>query len=595
MNVKADAQLSQEIQSLRERVAELELLQTELRDAQSAQRESENRLRTLFDYAPEAVVMLDVESGRFLDVNPNAEKLFGLSRTELAETGPVEMSPPCQPDGRPSSETAVRHIQEAIEGGTPVFEWWHRNAKGEPFPCEVRLVRMPWGNRSVIRGSIAELSDRKQLELSDRGRSQVLERIARGESLKDVLHFLVKTIEELLPGMMCSVLTLDQETNSLHQGAAPSLPQLYNEAVDGLQIGPGVGSCGTAAHSAQRVIVADVRSHPYWAAYGPALEQVDFRACWSEPIMSLNSTVLGTFAMYYREPREPVPLELEIIEIAAQLAAIAIEHDQTKQMLQGLNESLERRVTDRTKDLAKANKELARSNEELRQFAYVASHDLQEPLRMVTSFGQLLLRDFSDRLDGDAEEWLGFVIEGGQRMQALVNDLLDYSRIEHQARPFQAVQLQEVIEVAIANLRSSIEDTSAEITCDNLPTVVADKPQLVSLLQNLISNAIKFHDQPPPRVHVSAEEHGDHWVVSVRDNGIGIESKHAERIFEFFKRLHGRERFPGTGIGLPICKRVVERHGGRIWVESNTGQGSTFLFTLPKRDYPLFTPKRDLP
>ena len=297
--------------------------------------------------------------------------------------------------------------------------------------------------------------------------------------------------------------------------------------------------------------------------------------------MSLNSNVLGTFAMYYREPRDPTQLESEIIEFAAQLAAIAIEHDQTQQILQDINKSLERSVAERTRDLAAANAALIRSNDELRQFAYVASHDLQEPLRMVTAFGQLLRSKLANRLDSEEQEWLGYVIEGGIRMQDLVNDLLDYSRIESQARPFQNVELRDAVSTAVTNLRQSIKDTGAKITLDQLPTVVADGPQIVQLLQNLISNGIKFHDQPPPRIHVTAEQRDKDWLISVRDHGIGIEPRYLECIFDFFKRVHSRDRFPGTGIGLPICKRVVERHGGRIWVESTPGQGSEFFFTLP--------------
>ena len=563
--------------------AEVESLREQLREAQAARRESEERLHTLFSYAPEAIVMLDAETGRFIDVNPRAEVLFGLSRERLVQLGPIDVSPAYQPGGVSSLESANTHIQAVIDSAESTFEWWHCNAEGQQFPCEVRLVRMPWGNRSVIRGSITEISVRKQFELCERGRSQVLERIARGDSLTDVLHTLVNTIEELLPGMVCSVLILDQETRCLHFGAAPSLPQFYNQAVEGLKIGPATGSCGTAAHTGRRVIVPDIRNHPNWAAYQAIVEQLDLRACWSEPIVSLEATVLGTFAMYFREPREPVRLELDIIEISAQLAAVAIEHDRTKKLLSDMNASLERRVASRTQALAEANQELVRSNDELRQFAYIASHDLQEPLRMVTNFGQLLQRSMPDDTDAESNEWLGYVVEGGQRMQSLIRDLLEYSEIGYQSRPFQSVKLERVVQLVLSNLRASVQDTQAEITCDELPTIVGDKPQLAQLLQNLISNAIKFHDKPPPTIHLAAQLQDDEWIISVRDRGIGIAPEFYSRIFEFFRRLHNRDRFPGTGIGLAICKRVVERHGGRIWVESTPGEGSTFFFTLPVR------------
>ncbi|MCO6459290.1 MAG: PAS domain S-box protein [Pirellulaceae bacterium] len=576
----------EELHDLRMRVAELEAMREEWQQAKAGHYDAEERLRTFFAYAPEALVMLDAETGRFIEVNPKAEAIFGRPAEELTRVGPFDLSPEYQPDGRLSREAGQCVIQAALQGEAPVFEWWHTNAQGEQFPCEVRLVRMPWGQRNVLRGSITEISDRKQLRLFELGRAQVLESVARGAPLPDVLQTLARTIEDLLPGMMCSVLLLDAEGQCLLDGAGPSLPEFYRQAVHGLRIGPGVGSCGTSAHTGQRVIVADVLEHPYWADFRELARQAGFRACWSEPIVSLDSHVLGTFAMYFRQPRQPVRVELDIIEIGAQLAAVAIEHDRTKERLRAANESLERRVAERTKELAAANRELERSNDELRQFAYIASHDLQEPIRMVSCFGQLLRSRHSEQLDDEARQWLDFVIEGGHRMQELINDLLDYSRVDGQARPFQAVPLARVLEHVQANLRSSIRDTGAVITHDELPVVVADKPQLIQLLQNLVANAIKFHETGPPRVHLSATRADDCWQVSVRDQGIGIDPRYHERIFDFFKRLHGRDRFPGTGIGLAICRRVVERHGGRIWVESQPGQGSTFHFTLPMREAP---------
>lgn len=579
-------QPAEELHDLRVRVAELEAMREQWERARAGHYDAEERLRTFFAYAPEALVMLDAETGRFIQVNPKAEVMFGRRAEELTRVGPFDLSPEYQPDGRLSREAGQSVIQAALDGEAPVFEWWHTNAQGEQFPCEVRLVRMPWGQRSVLRGSITEISDRKQLRLFELGRAQVLERVARGDPLPDVLQTLARTIEDLLPGMMCSVLLMDADGQCLLDGAGPSLPESYRQAVHGLRIGPGVGSCGTSAHTGQRVIVDDVLEHPYWAAFRELARQAGFRACWSEPIKSLDSQVLGTFAMYFRQPRKPVRVELDIIVIAAQLAAVAIEHERTKERLRAANESLERRVAERTKELAAANRELERSNDELRQFAYIASHDLQEPIRMVSCFGQLLRSRHAEQLNAEARQWLDFVIEGGQRMQELINDLLDYSRVDGQARPFQAVPLERVLEHVQANLRSSIRDTGAEITHDELPVVVADKPQLIQLLQNLVANAIKFHETGPPRVHLSATRGDDCWQVSVRDQGIGIDPKYHERIFDFFKRLHGRDRFPGTGIGLAICRRVVERHGGRIWVESQPGQGSTFRFTLPLREAP---------
>jgi len=239
-----------------------------------------------------------------------------------------------------------------------------------------------------------------------------------------------------------------------------------------------------------------------------------------------------------------------------------------------------RDVTERVR----AEQELARSNAELEQFAYVASHDLQEPLRMVASYTQLLERRYGDQLDEDAREFIGFAVDGVTRMQMLINDLLTFSRVGTRGSIPEVVDTNAVVDRVLVNLRPAIEETGATVTRDELPEILADPGQMSQLFQNLIANALKFHRRDEaPRVHVSARPGNREWIFSVADNGIGISPEYADRIFVLFQRLHSRADYPGTGIGLAICKKVVERHGGRIWFESEPGAGTTFYFTIPVR------------
>lgn len=224
--------------------------------------------------------------------------------------------------------------------------------------------------------------------------------------------------------------------------------------------------------------------------------------------------------------------------------------------------------------------EIQRSNTELEQFAYVISHDLQEPLRMVSSYTQLLAKRYQSKLDADADEFIAYAVDGAKRMQALLYDLLEYSRVGTHGKTPSLINCEDIVHQAMDNLKIAIEECGALVSHDALPSIKADEGQLVRLFQNLIGNAIKFHGQEPPRVHISAKRRCDMVTFSVRDNGIGIDPQHAQSIFEIFRRLHTREEYPGTGMGLAICKKIVERHGGRIWVQSKPGEGSTFCFTI---------------
>ena len=256
------------------------------------------------------------------------------------------------------------------------------------------------------------------------------------------------------------------------------------------------------------------------------------------------------------------------------LVAYLVSNVNRTRVVEGLVEA-------RTAELAAANDDLGRSNEELERFAYVASHDLQEPLRMVASYTQLLGQRYTGKLDADADDFIAFAVDGASRMQRMINDLLAYSRAGRQGSQFVPTDSAEVFQAACRDLTGSIEESGATITRGDLPTVHADPTQLVQLFQNLIGNAIKYRRDETPEIHVFGERKNGSCLFGVRDNGIGIDPKYADQIFVIFQRLHTREEYPGTGVGLAICKKIVERHGGSIWMESRLGEGSTVRFSIP--------------
>ena len=288
-------------------------------------------------------------------------------------------------------------------------------------------------------------------------------------------------------------------------------------------------------------------------------------------------------------------LEIDFLQKLATQVAIAIKQAMLFEQLQQTNQELAEskadlkiKVRERTRELEivnrqllKLNQELTCSNLELEQFAYIVSHDLREPLRMVTSFSQLLQQKYASHLDAEADQIIGFAVDGAIRMEELINDLLAYSRVGNSGKTLELVDTEAVLDQALSNLHLAIQETNVQIIREPLPAVVGDTTQLIQLWQNLIANGIKYRTAESPRIEIGATAELDQYLFWVKDNGIGIDPQYSDRIFQIFQRLHTRKEYPGTGTGLAICHKIIERHGGKIWVESELGQGATFYFTLP--------------
>jgi PAS domain S-box-containing protein len=499
------------------------------KDAERHLAQMEGRYRGLLEAAPDAMVVVN-QGGEIVLLNVQAEKRFDYRRNELIGQQVRNIIP----DGfaerliADGTRTAAEALAQQIGTG---IELMGRRRDGSRFPIEIMLSPLESAEGILVTAAIRDITVRKEAERN----LLRMEAQYRGllEAAPDAMVVVNPAGEIVLLNAQAEKQFGYRRDELLWQKVTSIIPNGFAERL----LADGLRSAEEA--SAQRI--------------GTGIELTGHRKDGSVFPIEIMLSPLGS--------ADGVLVTAAIRDITARIAAEA--------------------------DLLQKVEELNRSNEELGQFAYIASHDLQEPLRMVASYTQLLSRRYKGRLDADADEFIGFAVDGANRMQRLIQDLLLYSRVGTKGRDLMDTSSEATLQQALLNLRGAIEQSGALVTHDPLPNVMADELQLIQLFQNLIGNAIKYQGTGVPRVHVSAAQNGEQkWVFSVQDNGIGIDSKYFERIFGMFQRLHKREEFGGTGIGLAICKRIVERHGGGISVESEPGRGSVFHFGLPASGVP---------
>jgi light-regulated signal transduction histidine kinase (bacteriophytochrome) len=327
------------------------------------------------------------------------------------------------------------------------------------------------------------------------------------------------------------------------------------------------------AREGVRLISEDVQNNHDERAEFVRSMGVQAYAC--HPLRAGNKTI-GTLSFGTKKRKKFTGDELNFMRTVADQVSVAIERSWAE------------------RDLMDYSRQLERSNAELQQFAYVASHDLQEPLRMVTAHLALLNRKFGDELSPQAKEYMSTAVAGAERMRQLVNDLLQYSRVDTKGWEFTSVDMNKVSGAVVGDLQVAIHESGADVSIGILPTVLADEIQMKQVITNLVSNAVKFRGPSPPKVNISATEDASNWTFAIKDNGIGIDPCYRNNLFKMFQRLHSRDEYPGNGIGLAICKKIVERHGGRIWVESEKGNGATFFFTIPNDSLARFRQYRPM-
>ncbi|HEX5417900.1 MAG TPA: PAS domain S-box protein [Chloroflexota bacterium] len=542
---------------------------TSRKQAEQTLREAEERFRLIVDGAKDyAIYMLDPD-GRVVSWNAGAERIKGYSAEEIIGQDFGRFYPPeDQAQGKPAAA-----LRGAASEGRYEDEGWRVREDGGRFWASsvITALRDDQGGLRGFAKVTRDITARRQAERRQAVQYAVARILADVGDLAAAMPRILEAMGSTLEWEWTAFWQVDPTTSKLRYAGSWQAPHVEADSLvrrsQTMMLGRGEGWVGRIWSHGQSDWVADL-AHAEDVLRAEAAAKAGFRSALGFPVGS-GTEVLGVVELFGRQAPEP---DSDLLAALSSIGHQIGQYIERKRAEEGLRQT--------AATLAHQAEQLARSNAELQQFAYVASHDLQEPLRMVASYTQLLGRRYKGKLDQDADEFIAFAVDGATRMQVLINDLLAYSRVGTRGKEFVPTDCNALVDRVIADLDAAIAESHAVVTRDELPMVLADSSQLGQLFQNLIGNGIKYHGAVPPRIHVAARRDRATWVFSVRDNGIGIEPQYFERIFVLFQRLHGKGEYPGTGIGLAICKKIVERHGGRIWLESEPDKGSTFFFTL---------------
>jgi PAS domain S-box-containing protein len=545
-------------------------------------RQSESRLQAsvaefeeLYHNAPCGYHSLD-RAGKFLQLNRTELQMLGYTEPELI--GCKSFRDLLVPESVQKFDEYFPIVKSRGWIRDEEFHIISKDGRILPVSATVIAIYDDAGNYLSSRSTLIDISERLRLRQQARLSAEISHKIRQSLKLDEILQTTVEEVQRLLG--VDRVLIFRVETDGIGTIVKERVVQGYPSAIDSKILDPCFDLSYHAKYEQGRIYsVADITQAGFNPCYVEFLKQFGVRASAIVPI-HLRDRLWGLLIVHHcQAPRAWLPSEISLLSQLANQIGIALAQAQLLEQ-----ESQQRQ-------------ELARSNAELEQFAYIASHDLQEPLRMVMSYLQLIERRYQGRLDRDADEFIGYAVDGAARMQNLIQALLSYARVSSRAKPFMPIDGNLTLQNALDNLQICIRDSGAIITRDPLPIIAGDPTQLTQLFQNLIANAIKFCRDSPPQIHIGARQIAPccapqtasielagaqcAWQFSVADNGIGIDAAYLDRIFVIFQRLHSRSTYSGTGIGLAICKKIVERHGGQIWVESETDRGSVFYFIIP--------------